>query len=174
MNAPSALQVRVACKAVEAQDICSFELVAADGRPLPAFSAGSHVDVQLPGGITRQYSLCNDPNESHRYLIGVLRDPASRGGSASMHDRVNEGDTLTIQACADDFDDVAVNKEPGRSHEIELRVVSPTALDLALNEAQGRIQQELLRLQKQQQEALAKVTPLAAAGRRRAARWDAP
>jgi vanillate O-demethylase ferredoxin subunit len=96
MNAPSAIPVRVARKATEALDICTFELVAEDGRPLPAFSAGSHVDVQVPGGLTRQYSLCNDPTESHRYLIGVLRDAASRGGSAAMHDRVHEGDRLTI------------------------------------------------------------------------------
>jgi hypothetical protein len=50
----------------------------ADGA-LPPFSAGSHIDMQLPEGITRQYSLCNDPTETHRYLIGVLRDPATRG-----------------------------------------------------------------------------------------------
>ncbi len=92
------LQVRVARKAVEAEGICSFELVAVDGRPLPAFSAGSHVDVQVPGGPLRQYSLCNDPAESHRYLIAVLKDAASRGGSAGMHERVNEGDLLTISA----------------------------------------------------------------------------
>jgi vanillate monooxygenase ferredoxin subunit len=65
---------------------------------LPPFSAGSHVDVHVPGGITRQYSLCNDPAESHRYLIGVLKDPASRGGSEAMHTRVKEGDALTIGA----------------------------------------------------------------------------
>lgn len=95
MSSPS-LQVRVARKVQEAQDICSFELVAADGAPLPAFSAGSHVDVVLPGGITRQYSLCNDAAENHRYLLGVLRDPASRGGSLAMHDQVKEGDLLQI------------------------------------------------------------------------------
>ena len=81
MSSASTLSVRVARKQQEAVDICTFELVAVDGGPLPAFSAGSHVDVHLPGGLTRQYSLCNDPTESHRYLIGVLRDPASRGGS---------------------------------------------------------------------------------------------
>ncbi len=74
MMAPT-LNVRVARKAVEAVDICAIELVSVDGTPLPAFSAGSHIDVHLPGGITRQYSLCNDPTESHRYLIGVLKDP---------------------------------------------------------------------------------------------------
>jgi vanillate monooxygenase ferredoxin subunit len=103
MNAPSSLSVRVARKAVEAQDICTFELVAVDGRPLPSFSAGSHVDVQLPGGLTRQYSLCNDPAESHRYLIGVLRDAASRGGSVAMHDQVQEGALLTISTPRNHF-----------------------------------------------------------------------
>lgn len=90
------LQVRVARKAVEALDICSFELVPLDGRRLPAFSAGSHVDVHLPNGMIRQYSLCNDATESHRYVIGVLRDAASRGGSAALHERVEEGCELTI------------------------------------------------------------------------------
>jgi vanillate monooxygenase ferredoxin subunit len=96
MNAPSSLTVRVTRKAVEAEDICTFELANTDGAPLPAFSAGSHIDVQVPGGLTRQYSLCNDPAESHRYLIGVLRDAASRGGSAAMHEQVHEGSLLQI------------------------------------------------------------------------------
>ena len=103
MTAPPSLTVRVARKAVEARDICTFELVAVDAKPLPAFAAGSHIDVQVPGGLTRQYSLCNDPTEGHRYLIGVLRDPASRGGSAAMHERLAEGDTLTISAPKNHF-----------------------------------------------------------------------
>lgn len=103
MSSAQTLQVRVARKALEAQDIVTLELVAADGKALPAFSAGSHVDVQLPNGITRQYSLCNDPQETHRYLIGVLRDPASRGGSLAVHERVKEGDVLTISAPRNHF-----------------------------------------------------------------------
>ncbi|WP_332317166.1 ferredoxin reductase [Delftia lacustris] len=90
------LQVRVAAKTLEAIDICSFELVAVDGQGLPAFSAGSHVDVQVSEGVTRQYSLCNDPAESHRYVIAVLKDPNTRGGSKAMHERVQPGDVLTI------------------------------------------------------------------------------
>ncbi|MCP6134101.1 ferredoxin reductase, partial [Klebsiella pneumoniae] len=62
----------------------------------PAFSAGAHIDVHLPDGLVRQYSLCNHPEERHRYLIGVLDDPASRGGSRSMHDGVREGTRLRI------------------------------------------------------------------------------
>ena len=97
------IAVRVVRKTVEAEGICSFELQAVDGRPLPAFSAGSHVDVQVPGGLVRQYSLCNDPQETHRYLIAVLKDAASRGGSAALHENVNEGDLLQISAPRNHF-----------------------------------------------------------------------
>jgi vanillate O-demethylase ferredoxin subunit len=95
-------QVRLVRKTVEAMDICSFELVEAQGNVLPAFSAGSHIDVHLPNCLTRQYSLCNDPTESHRYVIGVLNDAASRGGSRAMH-ALQEGDLLQISAPRNHF-----------------------------------------------------------------------
>ena len=103
VNGGALLQVRVARRTLEAQDICSLELVACDGTALPAFAAGSHVDVHLPGGTVRQYSLCNDPAETHRYQIAVLRDPASRGGSAAVHERLAEGDELRISAPRNHF-----------------------------------------------------------------------
>ena len=84
-------------------DICTFELVRTDGRQLPAFSAGSHVDVHLPKGITRQYSLCNDSMENHRYLFAVLKDLGTRGGSKAMHEAVKEGDDLQISAPKNHF-----------------------------------------------------------------------
>ncbi|WP_321896654.1 PDR/VanB family oxidoreductase [Burkholderia cepacia] len=77
--------VRVSAKVLEARDVYSFELVALDGGELPAFSAGAHIDVHLPAGLVRQYSLCSNPAESHRYQIAVLRDSNSRGGSIGMH-----------------------------------------------------------------------------------------
>ncbi|HSV45372.1 MAG TPA: PDR/VanB family oxidoreductase [Ramlibacter sp.] len=92
----TSISVQVVRKTAEAQDIASFELARADGAPLPSFSAGSHIDVQVPGGLTRQYSLCNDSGEQHRYRIAVLRDPASRGGSVGMHDAVHQGDLIQI------------------------------------------------------------------------------
>ncbi len=103
MQTPATITARVARKRVEATDICSFELVAADARALPTFTAGSHIDVHTPGGPTRQYSLCNNPTERHRYLIGVLKDAASRGGSAAMHERLNEGNTLIISTPKNHF-----------------------------------------------------------------------
>lgn len=92
----SSIEVKVIRKTVEAEGIASFELASVDGKPLPPFSAGSHLDVQVPGGLTRQYSLCNDASEQHRYRIAVLRDAASRGGSIGMHDAVHQGDVIQI------------------------------------------------------------------------------
>lgn len=97
------ITVKVVGKVSEAVDICSFELASADGKALPPFSAGSHIDVQVSGTITRQYSLCNDPAEADRYLIGVLRDPHSRGGSIAMHDAVQVGDLIQISAPKNHF-----------------------------------------------------------------------
>ena len=103
MTAQETLQVRVVKKQTEAEGIASFELARVDGAALPPFSAGSHIDVHLPGGVTRQYSLCNASHESHRYRIAVLRDPASRGGSVAMHDGVQEGDVITISTPRNHF-----------------------------------------------------------------------
>lgn len=90
------IAVRVTRKNREAEGIASFELARIDGGPLPSFSAGSHIDVHVDAGVVRQYSLCNDPRETHRYLIAVLRDPNSRGGSIAMHERIREGDVISI------------------------------------------------------------------------------
>lgn len=92
------IEVVVAKKQLEAEGICSFELAREDGQPLPAFSAGAHIDVHLNGGLTRQYSLCNSASETHRYQIAVLKEPTSRGGSQQMHEMVQEGQCLSISA----------------------------------------------------------------------------
>ncbi len=105
-------RVHVARKTLVAQDICAFELVAADGVALPPFSAGSHIDVHVPGGLVRQYSLCNDPAETHRYLIAVLKDAASRGGSVAMHEQVQVGDSIEISLPKNHF---ALAHEAGHS-----------------------------------------------------------
>jgi vanillate O-demethylase ferredoxin subunit len=90
------LQVNVIRKKSEATGICSFELVPAEGGPLPVFRAGAHIDVHTPNGLIRQYSLCNDPAERDRYVISVLCDSNSRGGSKAMHGQVQQGQLLTI------------------------------------------------------------------------------
>ena len=108
----SLLMLRVARKTVEADGIAGFELVAAGGGALPAFDAGAHLDVHVPGGMVRQYSLSNPPGETHRYCIGVLRELAGRGGSAAMHDQVAEGAVLQVSAPKNHF---PLHEEAARS-----------------------------------------------------------
>lgn len=86
--------VRLTRKNQIAADICEFHFVRADGKALPSFEAGAHIDVYL-GAMIRQYSLCNDPQGSGSYVIGVLKESASRGGSAAMH-ALKEGDEIEI------------------------------------------------------------------------------
>ena len=88
--------VVVARKAIEAHNMASFELVPADDQPLPGFTPGSHIDVTLPNGLTRQYSLLNSASERNRYCIGVWKDGNSRGGSKALHLDINEGDRLQV------------------------------------------------------------------------------
>jgi vanillate O-demethylase ferredoxin subunit len=95
------MQVRIRNKIAAAQDICGFELVDPNGAPLPPFSAGAHIDVHV-GGLVRQYSLCNSPAETERYVIGVLLEPDSRGGSLAMH-ALEEGELLEISAPKNHF-----------------------------------------------------------------------
>lgn len=91
----------------EASGINTFEFVDPQGRELPQFAAGSHIDVHIPNGFVRQYSLCNDPRERHRYVIGVLNDPQSSGGSKAMHDKVRAGDPITVSKPRNNFPIVA-------------------------------------------------------------------
>jgi ferredoxin-NADP reductase len=87
----------------ETDSIKTFELVDPEGLDLPVFSAGSHVDVTLPDGQLRQYSLCNSPAERQRYLLGVLRETSGRGGSRQMHDRLVAGDLLRVSMPRNNF-----------------------------------------------------------------------
>lgn len=90
------LSVKVVAKRAEATDICSFELADPQGRTLPPFSAGAHIDIEVHDNLVRQYSLCNHPGEQHRYVIAVLKDPKSRGGSLAMHEQVQAGMLVNI------------------------------------------------------------------------------
>lgn len=101
---PYELRARVARKESIALDITLFELVHGEGMALPAFSAGAHINVQVPGGLTRQYSLCNDPAEVHRYQIAVLKDAKGRGGSRAMHEQLREGEEIVISAPRNHFE----------------------------------------------------------------------
>lgn len=73
-----------------------FVLADPEGWDLPAFRAGAHVDLYLPNGLVRTYSLCNDPADRGRYVIAVKREQDGRGGSAYLHDHVKVGDDVHV------------------------------------------------------------------------------
>jgi tetrachlorobenzoquinone reductase len=87
----------------EAEDIISVELRPVDGGELPAFEAGSHIDLHLPNGMLRSYSLCNDSRERHRYVVAVLKDRASRGGSRCVHEQLRVAMRLAIGVPRNNF-----------------------------------------------------------------------
>lgn len=97
------LEVRVASIAAVADGIVSVELRAVNEMPLPAFTAGAHIDLNLPGRLVRSYSLVNSQEERHRYVIVVHRDAASRGGSRYIHEHLGTGSTLAIAAPRNNF-----------------------------------------------------------------------
>nr|WP_157341936.1 PDR/VanB family oxidoreductase [Bradyrhizobium pachyrhizi] len=87
----------------EAERIHSYELIARTGSELAPFTAGSHIDLHLPNGMIRSYSLVNDQCERHRYVIAVNKDAGSRGGSSFVHDAVRVGDIIAISGPRNNF-----------------------------------------------------------------------
>jgi ferredoxin-NADP reductase len=88
----------------EAPGVLSIELrPQGDAAELPAFEAGSHVDLHLPNGMVRSYSLINPSGERHRYVVAVQEDRQSRGGSRYVHQQLRVGSTLPISAPRNNF-----------------------------------------------------------------------
>jgi len=79
---------------LEAPQVMSLELRAEAGHALPEAAPGTHVDLQLPNGMARPYSVV--ANDEGAYLLGVKREPGSQGGSAYVHDRMRVGDALRV------------------------------------------------------------------------------
>ena len=97
-----ALRVQVQRKFETAAGVAAFELAPLEGV-LPTFQPGAHIDVHLPNGLVRQYSLTNGPGESSCYRIGVKLEPDSSGGSSCLHETVREGDVLAISEPRNNF-----------------------------------------------------------------------
>src|SRR6266478_1983264 len=87
-----------------ADGVFLFELRSPTGADLPAFTPGSHITVTAPSGQKRRYSLCNDNSERDHYLIAVKQEPIGRGGSLSFTKDVREGDQVTAEPPANEFE----------------------------------------------------------------------
>ncbi|ESX08504.1 MULTISPECIES: PDR/VanB family oxidoreductase [unclassified Mesorhizobium] len=97
------MKLTVTAARKEPGDVLVIDLKHPRKPVLPAFEAGSHVDVHLPEGKVRQYSLCGDPTELGRYTIAVKRENDGRGGSAWIHETIAVGSTLPVSAPRNHF-----------------------------------------------------------------------
>jgi vanillate O-demethylase ferredoxin subunit len=95
--------VRLEAIRYAAAGVSLFEFARPDGEALPAWEAGSHVDLHLPNGLVRQYSLVREGAKPGSYVLGVKRDPASRGGSAWLHTTPRVGDLFHLGAPRNHF-----------------------------------------------------------------------
>lgn len=86
-----------------AKDVRAMRLEAIDDHVLPTGQPGAHIDVALPNGLIRQYSLINGPGETDAYILGVKRTPDSEGGSQTIHEVVNVGDVLAVSLPRNNF-----------------------------------------------------------------------
>lgn len=90
------LSARIRTIRHEAERVLSIELVPVNGDVLPPFAPGAHIDLHLSNGVTRSYSLVNSPDDTGRYVIGVLNDEKSRGGSRYVHEQLRCGSIVAI------------------------------------------------------------------------------
>ncbi|WP_207453641.1 PDR/VanB family oxidoreductase [Herbiconiux sp. SYSU D00978] len=104
--------VVVTDRTLVADEVAMLDLADARGNPLPGWLPGAHLDVLLPGGEERQYSLCGDPDDRSSWRIAVLREPAGRGGSLLLH-TVAVGDRLRVRGPQNHF---AFAPTAGRSY----------------------------------------------------------
>src|SRR5688572_29312803 len=95
--------LRVTAKQVQSDGVLTLELAAPSEGRLRDWTPGSHIDLVLPNGLTRQYSLCGDRFDAFRYRVGVLREPAGRGGSAFVHDELAVGDVVGVAGPRNNF-----------------------------------------------------------------------
>lgn len=88
------LEVVVRQMRLEADGVISVTLERDDSEDLPSWEPGAHIDLVLPTGLIRQYSLCGSLNDSSRWIIAILRETESKGGSQYIHEQLRPGDHL--------------------------------------------------------------------------------
>jgi ferredoxin-NADP reductase len=95
--------LRVVSKTAVAEDVMALALAGAAGERLPDWTPGAHIDLVLPTGLTKQYSLCGDRYDPYSYQVAVLRERNGHGGSAYVHDCLQPGDILGLGGPRNNF-----------------------------------------------------------------------
>ncbi len=97
------LTLRLDAVRYAAQDTHLYEFASPDGAPLPAYEPGAHIDVHMPGGLMRQYSLARPYRADQPYLVGIKLDAGTRGGSRFMHEQARVGALFQVGAPRNNF-----------------------------------------------------------------------
>ncbi|HWG06723.1 MAG TPA: PDR/VanB family oxidoreductase [Beijerinckiaceae bacterium] len=105
------IDVRLTAISYAARDTHLFEFRRLDGKSLPPTEAGAHIDVHLPNGLTRQYSLVHADDNPDAYIVGVKLDRAGRGGSLCLHEQVRVGQVLAVSPPRNNFPLAATARE---------------------------------------------------------------
>jgi len=102
LTSHSTLRLQVTRIDQVADAIKSFRLESISGQ-LPSAQPGAHIDIHLPNGLTRQYSLINGPGQTDHYAIAVKRVTDSTGGSEVLHTTLKPGDVIASSAPRNNF-----------------------------------------------------------------------
>ncbi|WLH65169.1 PDR/VanB family oxidoreductase [Pseudomonas sp. FP2300] len=97
------LDLKVASIVAEAKDIIVIELVDPQGQSLPPFEPGAHLELHLPNGLVRHYSLCGDSQDRKHYHVGIGLARESRGGSRFLHGSIAVGSVLRSRPPRNNF-----------------------------------------------------------------------
>jgi ferredoxin-NADP reductase len=97
------ISMEVKAKTPISEGVTALTLVRTDGRDVPRWSPGSHVDLILGPDLVRQYSLCGDPDDLRSWQISVLYQPEGNGGSTHVHRELREGDQVTVRGPRNNF-----------------------------------------------------------------------
>ncbi|MPZ67367.1 MAG: 2Fe-2S iron-sulfur cluster binding domain-containing protein [Pseudonocardiaceae bacterium] len=124
---------------IEGQNVRSYRLVAAGGEKLPSWQPGCHLDVLLPTGRRRQYSLCGDPRDRGSYRIAVRRIDTGAGGSRELHDSVGTGCALTVRGPRNGFPYVRADRYLFIAGGIGITPILPMVKQAAADGAQWQL-----------------------------------
>ncbi|MGI5371627.1 cytochrome P450/oxidoreductase [Streptomyces iakyrus] len=125
--------LRVTGVRAAADGVLAVDLALPDGGELPTWQPGAHVELRLPSGRLRQYSLCGDPADAATWRIGVLHEPKGRGGSAELHELARPGATFAVRGPRNHFPLV-----PAPSYLLLAGGIGVTPILAMVREAAGR------------------------------------
>jgi ferredoxin-NADP reductase len=110
MSDAASFPARICAIHDEADGVRSFVIERVEGSLWPEWTPGAHLDLGLGEGLNRQYSLCGHPSERRHLRFAVLREPASRGGSAMLHEHLHVGDQLAVLDVRNQFPLIAAER----------------------------------------------------------------